>query len=108
MKGVTLWLLHRITGLLLIAGLAVHFAVMHFSGPEGITHEVVLRRLSNPWWIAFNLAFLAAAIYHGFYGLRGLAVEYVGSLRLQRVCLWLIVVTASLLMGTGIYILTLG
>jgi len=93
---------------LLIAGLALHFWMMHLSGPKEITHEFVVRRLSNPWWIAFNLAFLVAILYHGFNGLWGLALEYVGSVRLQRVCLWLIIVTASFLMATGIYILTLG
>jgi succinate dehydrogenase / fumarate reductase membrane anchor subunit len=107
MKGVPGWLLQRITGLLLIAGLAVHFGVMHFSGSRQISHEFVLRRISSPYWKAFDLAFLSSVIYHGFNGLWGIALEYVSSPKRLRFSKGLLMTSALLLVLTGVYIVTL-
>jgi hypothetical protein len=57
MKGVAGWLFQRLTGLVLIAGLLLHFSIMHFSGQEQITYAFVLKRISNPYWKAFDLFF---------------------------------------------------
>ncbi len=107
MKGVAGWLIQRITGLILLAGLIVHFSVMHFSGPKQITFDVVIRRLSNPYWKVFDLCFLVAILFHGFNGLWGIAIEYISSVRLLRFSQALIVTMASLLLVTGVYIITL-
>ncbi|MFA5353979.1 MAG: hypothetical protein WC291_07105 [Thermodesulfovibrionales bacterium] len=65
------WLLHRITGLFLIGGLAVHFLTMSYG------------RLI-PFGTAMRRAFLLSAIYHVFYGLWGLSVEYIRSTAVRR------------------------
>ncbi|MBI5213251.1 MAG: hypothetical protein HY957_07765 [Nitrospirae bacterium] len=80
MKGILTWLFQRIAGVILISGLAAHFTVMHFSGSGrlgGFSAELV----STP---CFNAVFLASAIYHGFYGLWGIAVEYIQSKNLLK------------------------
>jgi succinate dehydrogenase / fumarate reductase membrane anchor subunit len=107
MKGVMGWLFQRVTGLVLLAGLAVHFGVMHFSGSQQIDHEFVLRRISSPYWKTFDLAFLSSVIYHGFNGLWGIALEYVGSPRWLRFSRGLLVTSAFVLVLTGVYIVTL-
>ena len=71
------WFLQRITGLILFAGLLVHFYIMHYSGAENITYEAVMTRLSSPWWKGFDIVFLASVIYHGFNGLWGISTEYI-------------------------------
>ncbi len=93
--------------MLLITGLVLHFAIMHFSGASEITYAFVMKRLSNPWWKAFDIAFLLTAIYHGFNGFWGLAIEYVSSERLLRLSQAAILLLASGLVVTGIYIVTL-
>jgi len=106
-KGVLGWLFQRVTGALLVAGLLIHFMIMHFSGPEQISHAAVLRRLSNPYWKVFDAAFLLSVIYHGFNGLWGLAHEYVHSAMLLRTVQASLLTSALLLMAVGIVILTL-
>jgi succinate dehydrogenase / fumarate reductase membrane anchor subunit len=108
MKGSAGWLLQRISGLLLIAGLIVHFTVMHYSGPAQITYAFVLRRISNPWWKAFDLTFLGLLIYHGLIGVRGIAVEYVRSGMVLRVVQGVLAAMAVILFATGVYIVTTG
>lgn len=93
--------------MLLICGLILHFAIMHFSGAHEITYSFVVKRLSNPWWKAFDVAFLLTAIYHGFNGFWGLALEYVSSVRLLRLSQAFILLLAFGLVVTGIYIVTL-
>jgi succinate dehydrogenase / fumarate reductase membrane anchor subunit len=106
-KGVAGWLFQRITGLLLIAGLILHFTIMHFSGSQEITYAFVVKRLSNPWWKTFDIAFLLTAIFHGFNGFRGLAIEYIGSDRLLELTQAVILLFAAGLAIAGIYIISL-
>ncbi|MFO0754008.1 MAG: succinate dehydrogenase, hydrophobic membrane anchor protein [Thermodesulfovibrionales bacterium] len=101
------WLFQRVTGVLLVAGLAVHFLVMHFSGPEKITHAVVLERISSPWWKTFDVVFLSAALYHGFNGLWGLAEEYIRPAGLRRAAKTALFLLAAVLYAVGISIVAL-
>lgn len=78
------WLLHRITGLILVVGLFYHFIFMHFMGHDNYSYEAVIQRLSEPSWKLFNIVFLFSAIYHGFYGLNGLVSEYIKGERLKK------------------------
>ncbi len=107
MRGVAGWLFQRITGMLLIGGLILHFVIMHFIGTHELTYAFVMKRLSNPWWKAFDVAFLLTAIYHGFNGFWGLALEYAGSGKLLRLSQAIILLLAFGLVVTGIYIVTL-
>jgi succinate dehydrogenase / fumarate reductase membrane anchor subunit len=106
-KGIAGWLFQRVTGMLLIGGLILHFAIMHFSGTQEITYAFVMKRLSNPWWKAFDIAFLLTAIFHGFNGFRGLALEYVSSDRLLGLTRAVILLLAAGLALAGIYIVSL-
>lgn len=107
MKGAAAWLLERVTGVFLLAGVLFHFFFMHFTGPQKVTYEVVIQRLSSPWWKAFDIVFLSTAIYHGFNGLWGLALEYVQGGKLRGATQVLILVSAAFLFLTGIYIVML-
>lgn len=107
MKGLLGWLLQRISGVLLIVGLIIHFSIMHYSGPEQIKYELVLRRISSPYWKTFDLLFLSLIIYHGFNGVWGIAIEYISSKKLLRFSRVLILTLALLLFAIGIYILSL-
>ncbi len=106
MKGLWGWLFQRVTGVLLVAGLLVHFIIMHYSGPEQITYAFVMARFSNPLWKLFDLAFLLSVIYHGFNGVWGIVLEYISSESLRKACQVGLLTAASVLAAAGIYILT--
>lgn len=108
MKETLLWLFQRITGAILFMGLGIHFYVMHYMGTEQLSHGLVIARLNEPGWIAFNAAFLVSAIYHGFYGLWGIFLEYITGRAAQRVAGVVLTGMSIALTGVGIYILTLG
>ncbi len=103
--GAAAWLFQRITGVVLLVGMIIHFRIMHYSGTEQLTHAVVLERLSNPYWKAFNLLFLLCVIWHGLSGIWGIATEYAGSKAvLLKFCQAIILLSGSILTVTGIYI----
>ncbi len=105
MKEVTQWLLQRITGLLLFIWLMIHFYVMHFEDPSAIKHTSIIERLSNPYWITFDLFFLAILSYHGFNGLWGMAIEYIQSERLLRTTRILITSLAIIAFMSGVFLI---
>lgn len=84
MKEVTQWFLQRVTGFFLFLGLMVHFYVMHFEDPSAIEYTLITERFSNPYWITFDIFFLAILSYHSFNGLRGMAIEYIQSEKLLK------------------------
>lgn len=95
-KEVIEWFLLRITGVILLAGLSLHFYTMHYNGPAQ----------TGTYWMTFNFIFLLSAIYHGFNGLLGIMLEYVHSRKLQKVFEGILIITALILVGIGFYILT--
>lgn len=106
MKGVIGWFLHRATGVILLIGLLVHFVLLHYSGAEQLDPEVVIARLSSPFWMAFNFIFLVSAVYHGFYGVWGIAIEYLNSDKHRKLAKVSITGAACVVIAAGIYILS--
>lgn len=95
-KEVFEWFFLRITGVILIVGLSLHFYTMHYNGPAQ----------TGSYWRAFNFIFLLSAVYHGFNGLLGIMLEYVHSRILQKILEGILIITALILVGIGFYILT--
>ena len=108
MKEQTLWLLRRVTGVLLFLGLGLHFYTMHFMGDAQLTHDAILARLNHPGWTALNVTLLGSAIVHGMSGLWGIAIEYIaGRNKLKAVGAAIISLSIILLLA-GIRILMTG
>ncbi len=100
-----LWFFHRLTGVVAFGGLIVHFYVMHYPSGANISYENVTERLSHTGWRIFYLFFLSSIIFHGLYGLWGMAVEHTKSgapLRVLRGMLTFAYIGAFLV---GLYIL---
>lgn len=74
------WYLQRITGALLIVLLVAHFWVEHYmSAPlrrGELSYELILARISNPYWQAIDISFLLVALYHGLNGVRNILLDY--------------------------------
>ncbi len=105
MKGVVLWFLQRLTGVILLIGLIIHFYTMHYSGTNALDYETVTARLSSPYWKGFDILFLLSILYHGFNGLWGIAIEYIKGSVVLRVVQIVIVAASIGLFITGIMII---
>ncbi len=99
------WFLQRITGLILLIGLIIHFYLMHYSNPDNISFESVISRLSSPFWKTFDTLFLLSVIYHGFNGIWGIIIEYVTNTRKLRIMKFSLYTIAVLLFIQGIIII---
>lgn len=83
-KGLWPWLLQRITGLVLAAGLVAHFFVLHFTIERPVTLEKVAARLGHPAWIAFDVLLLAACAFHALNGLHSILLDFSPSPALRK------------------------
>lgn len=79
-SGHWLWFLQRLTGILLVLTLVLHFAVEHFMTydvGDAYTYSRVIARLTNPWFKVLDMSFLVFAIFHGFHGLWMVGRDYI-------------------------------
>ncbi len=73
--GAVVWFLQRLSGLVLIVLLLVHFAVLH--GGDGlVSYEKVVSRLATPEWKTFDLLFLVLGLFHGMNGFLMVVRDY--------------------------------
>jgi succinate dehydrogenase / fumarate reductase membrane anchor subunit len=75
-RGMWSWFLQRLTGLLLVTGMILHFTATHFQGHTAITFEQVVSRLQSISWQLFDLSLLALVLYHGLNGLWAVALDF--------------------------------
>jgi succinate dehydrogenase / fumarate reductase membrane anchor subunit len=79
------WVIQRITGVALVALLAVHIGVEHFGNldkpgvstreRELIVFSDVAHRMTMWWWWVINISLLGFALYHGLNGIRNIALD---------------------------------
>jgi succinate dehydrogenase / fumarate reductase membrane anchor subunit len=105
------WLLSLASAVVIIVLLAVHFAIMHYSPVfAGQTveetrslGEVISRGRSTAWLVSYTL-FLAVALYHGLYGLRGVILELPVAARRRRAVTWFLVLVGLAFFVYGAYV----
>jgi succinate dehydrogenase cytochrome b556 subunit len=101
------WYLQRITGALLLILLVAHFWVEHYMAEPlrrgELTYQIILSRISNPYWQAIDVSFLLVALYHGLNGVRSIILDYskIGK-SAARVCTALLVLVGLLWAYWGI------
>lgn len=91
------WLLQRVTAVLLLLGLAVHIIVTHALGLGELSFENVGTRLGSVFFVVLDLGLLAAGLFHGLNGLRGVLLDYGfsgGSRRVLSAFLWVVGIAA--------------
>jgi succinate dehydrogenase / fumarate reductase, membrane anchor subunit len=104
------WFYMRISGLLLVLLVLVHFGIMHLS--YGVTHidfSVVAARYKTPFWRIYDLILVLLALTHGLNGVKTLADDYVRSRgwRIASLCTIATIGFVFAVMG-GFTILTFG
>lgn len=101
MISVWLWLLHRITGVLLIFFLVFHIAYFHlFDGSFSATE--IKSRLNSIVWKGYYLLFLFSVIYHGTYGIVLILKEYLSKYRWLNVSYIVLVIVVFYLAYAGL------
>jgi len=100
--GFYAWLFQRLTGILLVILLVVHFAITH-NLPKGgnVTFALVAPRLATATWKVFDLTFLVCALFHGLNGVWMVVQDYVSSETAQT---WIFYALCTL----GLVLLILG
>lgn len=103
-SGHWLWFLQRLTGILLVLTLIIHFGVQHFTtygAGDAYTYERVISRLTNPWFKILDMSFLTLAIFHGIHGLWMVGRDYVHSSGLRLALAGVLVACAFVLLVWG-------
>ncbi len=100
--GFYAWLFQRITGVILLVLLLVHFWVTHgLPKPEGVTYERIAPRLATPTWKVIDMVFLVCALYHGLNGVWMVVQDYVDSELWQGIIFFLLVTVGGILFFLG-------
>lgn len=100
--GSTAWIMQRISGLLLIIALGIHYLFLHFFNHGNVTAQEVIGRLSTPLWKTIDLTFLAAVLYHAAWGVVMNIHDYVHRPGWRTTFVTLTWTVAAILMITGI------
>ncbi|MEO3470493.1 succinate dehydrogenase [Roseomonas sp. CAU 1739] len=74
-----LWVVQRVTAMLLAFAVVVHLVMIVTAVRGGLTAaEILSRTQGNAPWLAFYVVFAIAAGLHGAIGLRNIAAETIG------------------------------
>ena len=111
MRETRLWSLHLLAIPLILVLLGMHFALMHYapvfygmSVEEARSFEVMIERGRSIAQFVLYILLLAAGLYHGFYGLRGILRELPLTPVLSRVVDVGILVFGLLIFALGTYV----
>ncbi len=66
--GSTAWIFQRITGIVILVTIFLHYLFLHFLNHGNVTFNEVADRLSTPLWKTIDITFLSAVMYHAIQG----------------------------------------
>ena len=111
MRETRLWSLHLLAIPVILVLLGMHFALMHYapvfygmSVEEARSFEVMIARGRNIAQFVLYILLLAAGLYHGFYGLRGIIRELPLTPALAKAVDVGILIVGLLVFGLGTYV----
>jgi len=112
MKESTLWLLHILTGILILFLLGFHMIVMHLNGilallgvkvGDVLSYNSVLERGREVSHFLIYMGLLIFALFHGLYGLRSMLFEFNLKKVGERVVSWTLIFLGLVLFLVGSY-----
>ena len=104
--GMWMWLLHRISGVVLVLYGITHVIVISSArtwGPE--TFDRVLETLGSPLFLALDVLLVWAVLFHAFNGIRCLFLDLgIGVRRHHKTLFWAVMVIAMVLLVVNVVI----
>lgn len=111
MRETRLWLWSLASAVVILALLAAHFTVMHYSpvftgqsGEEARSLAALFERGRNTVQMIVYILFLATALYHGLYGLRGIILELPIPRAASRIVSPVVVIVGLAFFAYGAYV----
>jgi succinate dehydrogenase hydrophobic anchor subunit len=111
MRETRLWSLHLLAIPVILVLLGMHFALMHYapvfygmSVEEARSFGVMIERGRSVAQFVLYILLLAAGLYHGFYGLRGIIRELPLTPALAKAVDVSILIAGLLVFGLGTYV----
>ena len=111
MRETRLWSLHILVIPIIAVLLGMHFAIMHYapvfygvSVDEARSFEVMIERGKNIAQLVLYILLLAAGLYHGLYGLRGILRELPLTPKLGKIVDVSVVLLGLFIFGFGTYV----
>jgi succinate dehydrogenase hydrophobic anchor subunit len=111
MRETRLWSLHLLVIPIIVVLLGLHFAVMHYapvfygvSVEEARSFEVMVERGRSVAQFVLYILLLAAGLYHGLYGLRGIIRELPLTPALTKAVDMGVLLFGLLIFGLGAYV----
>ncbi|HXF85864.1 MAG TPA: hypothetical protein VNK49_10805 [Anaerolineales bacterium] len=111
MRETRLWSLHILVIPIIVVLLGAHFALMHYapvfygmSVEEARSFEMMIERGRNAAQFVVYILLLAAGLYHGMYGLRGILRELPLTPTLAKIVDWGVLLIGIAIFALGTYV----
>ncbi|MBI4081218.1 MAG: succinate dehydrogenase, cytochrome b556 subunit [Candidatus Lambdaproteobacteria bacterium] len=101
--GNAAWLLHRLTGLALAVYLLPHFVSINGSRAGPAAFDAGLAVFTAPLYKAAEWLLIGTVAFHGFNGLRVIAIDFFALSGRQKLLFWLVMAaTAAVLLAASL------
>jgi len=113
MRLTRLHLLHMFSGIVIAVLLGIHMVVIHLdtilsffgvSTIEPTSWGSMVARASQSIWVGLYIALLAFVLYHAFYGLRGIILEFSPSAKTGRIVTRVLITVGIIVFIWGSYV----
>lgn len=102
--GAWAWLFQMVSAVLLFVLIFVHMVSTH-TAPNQQTYQAVVGTLKDPWWLAFEVVFLALLVFHSFNGVRAIVYDLVSGRRLRQAVSGILAISGAILFAFGTWVL---
>jgi succinate dehydrogenase / fumarate reductase cytochrome b subunit len=89
--GMWAWLLHRVSGLVLMAYLFAHIIVISQAQRGSATFDKLFKTLESPLFVVLDLVLLGAVLYHMMNGIRVLLFDLGVAIKQQKTVFYVVV-----------------
>jgi succinate dehydrogenase / fumarate reductase cytochrome b subunit len=89
--GMWAWLLHRVSGLVLVAYLFAHIIVISQAQKGSETFDKLFKTLESPLFVVLDLVLLGAVLYHMMNGIRVLLFDFGVAIKKQKTVFYAVI-----------------